>query len=106
MPALAYFLLGHKDTQDFGRKFNGLSGCAQRACGLVNMHDLGLIAVPAAAPIRRGFQFYVGGGLGAVPHKLAVAEFVSEDELLPLARGFGCLLLWREEGAGWARLKF
>src|SRR5207247_8583855 len=43
--ALAYFLLGHKDTQDFGRKFKtAFSGCAQHACGLANMHDLGLIA--------------------------------------------------------------
>src|SRR5215510_5300296 len=43
--ALAYFLLGHKDTQDFGRKFKtAFSGCAQHACGLTNMHDLGLIA--------------------------------------------------------------
>jgi len=43
--ALAYFLLGHKDTQDFGRKFKtAFSGCAQHACGLVSMHDLGLIA--------------------------------------------------------------
>src|SRR5215475_8235642 len=43
--ALAYFLLGHKDTQDFGRKFKtAFSGCAQHACGLTTMHDLGLIA--------------------------------------------------------------
>src|SRR5215472_12653646 len=43
--ALAYFLLGHKDTQDFGRKFKiAFSGCAEHACGLANMHDMGLIA--------------------------------------------------------------
>ena len=43
--ALADFLLGHDDTQDFGRKFKvAFSGCEQTACGLVKMHDLGLLA--------------------------------------------------------------
>jgi len=43
--ACADFLLGHPDVQDFGRKFKiAFSGCQQHACGLVNMHDLGLIA--------------------------------------------------------------
>ena len=43
--ALAYFLLGHKDTQDFGRKFKtAFSGCARHACGLATMHDIGLVA--------------------------------------------------------------
>ena len=33
--ALAKFLLGHPDTQSFGRKFKpAFSGCAQHACGL------------------------------------------------------------------------
>jgi sulfite reductase (ferredoxin) len=31
--------------QNFGRKFKpSFSGCAQHACGLAKMHDLGLIA--------------------------------------------------------------
>ena len=42
---LAYFLLGHPDTQDFGRKFKpAFSGCAGEGCGLVKMHDLGFVA--------------------------------------------------------------
>src|SRR5437867_10551343 len=34
--SLSRFLLGHPDTQDFGRKFKpAFSGCEQEACGLV-----------------------------------------------------------------------
>src|SRR5262250_174233 len=43
--ATAYYLLGHPDTQDFGRKFKiAFSGCKSEACALVSMHDLGGIA--------------------------------------------------------------
>jgi sulfite reductase beta subunit-like hemoprotein len=43
--AITYFLLGHDDTQGFGRKFKvAFSGCKQNACGLTNFHDLGCIA--------------------------------------------------------------
>ena len=40
------------------------------ACGLTNIHDLGCIAVTrdGGRQAKRGFEFYVGGGLGAVPH--------------------------------------
>src|SRR5579859_5810404 len=38
--ALAYFLLGHPDTQDFGRKFKiAFSGCDTNPCALVHIHD-------------------------------------------------------------------
>src|SRR3989454_7937035 len=48
--ALAFFLLGHPDVQDFGRKFKpAFSGCEHEACGLVYMHDLG-----AAAKVHDG----------------------------------------------------
>jgi sulfite reductase (ferredoxin) len=37
--ALAKFLMGHPDCQNFGRKFKpAFSGCAQHACGLTNLH--------------------------------------------------------------------
>ena len=57
--AMMRFLLGHPDTQDFGRKFKvAFSGCKQNACGLVSLHDLGLIArrrgVDGAE--KRGFE--------------------------------------------------
>ena len=43
--ALAWFLMGHPDTMEFGRKFKpAFSGCAHHACGLVNMHDFGAVA--------------------------------------------------------------
>ena len=45
--ALTCFLLGHDDTQDFGRKFKvAFSGCKDQACGLINFHDVGCIAGP------------------------------------------------------------
>ena len=43
--ACSRFLMGHPDTQDFGRKVKiAFSGCAQNPCGLVTMHDMGAIA--------------------------------------------------------------
>ena len=43
--AITFFLLGHPDTQDFGRKFKiAFSGCDDEACGLTNFHDIGGIA--------------------------------------------------------------
>jgi sulfite reductase (ferredoxin) len=84
------FLLGHPDTQDFGRKFKvAFSGCAEHACGLVSMHDLGLVARTRVVDgvVQRGFETYVGGGLGAVPHQAKLFdEFLPEAELLPIAQ--------------------
>ncbi len=88
--ALTFYLLGHDDVQDFGRKFKiAFSGCEHEACGLVMMHDLGFIARTRyiEGQIVRGFDMYVGGGLGAVPHQAKLlAEFVREDEILPLSQ--------------------
>src|SRR5208282_2924158 len=43
--ALAWFLMGHPDTLDFGRKFKpAFSGCSQHPCGLTQMHDIGYTA--------------------------------------------------------------
>jgi sulfite reductase (ferredoxin) len=110
--ALAYFLMGHKDTQDFGRKFKiSFSGCAQHACGLATMHDIGLIATKRVehGQERRGFAFYIGGGLGAVPHQAQLFDaFVAEDELLPLAQAI-CRVFARlgeKKNRARARLKF
>src|SRR6478609_1239925 len=90
--ALAFFLLGHPDTQDFGRKFKvAFSGCKDEGCGLVNMHDMGVIAVKKIdaehGTEKRGFELYVGGGLGTVPHQAKLFEaFPPEEELLPTAQ--------------------
>src|SRR6516225_3921796 len=87
--ALAYYLLGHPLTQDFGRKFKiAFSGCRDEACGLIHIHDLGGIAATRTVDgkVQRGFEIYVGGGLGAVPQQAKLfEEFLPEEELLPLA---------------------
>jgi sulfite reductase (ferredoxin) len=133
--ALAYYLLGHKDAQDFGRKFKiSFSGCADNACALAHMHDIGLVAKVqpaeagnageagagegrsrggsiegAAAGPRRGFAMYVGGGLGAVPYQAKLFyEFVTEEELLPTAQAI-CRVFARlgeKRNRARARLKF
>ncbi len=110
--ALTYFLLGHKDAQDFGRKFKiSFSGCADHGCGLANMHDIGLIAQTRheGGLKRHGFTFYVGGGLGAVPHQAQVfSDFVPADEILPLAQAV-CRVFARlgeKRNRARARLKF
>ncbi len=110
--AITFFLLGHDDTQDFGRKFKiAFSGCKTEACGLTNFHDLGLIAATRQVDgkLQRGFEFYVGGGLGAVPQSARlIEEFVPEEEILPMAqavcRVFG--RLGEKENRSRARLKF
>lgn len=110
--ALTYFLLGHKDTQDFGRKVKiAFSGCAGEACGLVNMHDMGFIAARRLVDGReqRGFACYVGGGLGSVPHHAQLLEaFATEEELLPLAQAVSRVFarLGEKRNRARARLKF
>ena len=89
--AVFKYLLGHPDVQDFGRKFKiALSGCKHNPCGLTNIHDLGLIAVAKKQPdgqIRRGFEYYVGGGLGAVTYDAKLFDdFVPEEEVLGLTQ--------------------
>src|SRR6516165_12184443 len=76
--ALAWHLLGHPDTQEFGRKFKiSFSGCAEEACALAHIHDIG--AVAAVRDGKRGFAFYVGGGLGTVPQQAKLmADFVPD----------------------------
>src|SRR5690348_4309486 len=56
---MSKFLMGHPDTQNFGRKFKpSFSGCSQHACGLARMHDLGMIAVTRieGGKEKRGFE--------------------------------------------------
>ena len=112
--ALAKFLLGHPDCQNFGRKFKpAFSGCAQHACGLTSMHDLGLIAAKRTnAETGReefGFEMYVGGGLGAVPYQAKLFDsFVAPEELLPLAQAIARVFARHGEkkNRNRARIKF
>src|SRR5438132_2699995 len=112
--ALAKFLLGHPDAQSFGRKFKpAFSGCAQHACGLTSLHDLGLIAKTrinnATAREETGFEMYVGGGLGAVPYQAKLfQDFVPPEELLPLAQAIARVFARHGEkkNRNRARIKF
>ncbi|MBZ5575960.1 MAG: nitrite/sulfite reductase [Acidobacteriia bacterium] len=106
--AMTYFLLGHPDTQNFGRKFKvSFSGCAEEACALAHIHDIGAVAVVREG--KRGFAFYVGGGLGTVPQQAKLmSDFVPEEELLPLAQAIGRVFarLGEKKNRNTARLKF
>jgi sulfite reductase (ferredoxin) len=110
--ALTYFLLGHDDTQDFGRKFKvAFSGCEQEACGLVNFHDAGAVARTKVVDgqEKRGFAYYVGGGLGSVPYSAQLFdEFLPEEELLPMTQAVSRVFARLGEKANRqkARLKF
>ncbi len=110
--ATAYFMLGHPDAQDFGRKFKiAFSGCREHACGLAAMHDLGMIAAVREenGQQRRGFAVYVGGGLGAVPYQAKLLyEFVPAEEILPLTQAVGRVFarLGEKRNRARARLKF
>jgi sulfite reductase (ferredoxin) len=110
--ALAYFLLGHPDVQDFGRKFKiAFSGCKDTACGLVNLHDMGAIAATRIenGVEKRGFELYVGGGLGTVPHQAKLFEaFLPEEELLPTSQAISRVFarLGEKKNRNRARIKF
>ncbi|HXJ93468.1 MAG TPA: nitrite/sulfite reductase [Terriglobia bacterium] len=110
--ALARFLLGHPDTQNFGRKFKpSFSGCAQHACAIANMHDLGLIAVTRVENGKevRGFEMYVGGGLGTVPYQAKPFDsFVPPEELLPLTQAIARVFAkyGEKKNRNRARIKF
>lgn len=110
--AVSDFLLGHPDAQEFGRKAKpAFSGCADRPCGLVKMHDFGGIArVREVDGVeQRGFEFYVGGGLGAVPHQAELFdEFLPEEELLPICQSISRVFarLGEKDVRSRARLKF
>ena len=110
--AVSDFLLGHPDAQEFGRKVKpAFSGCADRPCGLVKMHDIGGIARvrEVDGKEQRGFEFYVGGGLGAVPHQAEMfEEFLPEEELLPTCQAISRVFarLGEKKVRSRARLKF
>jgi sulfite reductase (ferredoxin) len=93
---------------DFGRKFKiSFSGCPDEGCALAMMHDIGLIA--AVRDGKRGFEMYVGGGLGTVPQPAKLfADFLPEKELLPTAQSIARVFarLGEKKNRNTARLKF
>ena len=110
--ALSKFLLGHPDCQNFGRKFKpAFSGCAQHACGLTSLHDIGFIAVTRNenGVEKRGFDVHVGGGLGAVPYMAKRFDaFVPVEEALPLTQAVARVFarLGEKKNRSRARIKF
>lgn len=110
--ACAKFLLGHRDTQDFGRKFKiAFSGCSDHACGLAMMHDIGAVAkVKVENGVeKRGFQFFVGGGLGPIPYQAKLfSDFLPVEELLPISQAISRVFarLGEKKNRNAARLKF
>jgi sulfite reductase (ferredoxin) len=110
--ATSKFMMGHPDTQDFGRKFKiAFSGCAQHPCGLVTMHDMGAIAKTKVVDGKeqRGFELDVGGGLGSVPYKAKLFDaFLPEEELLPIAQAISRVFarLGEKRNRARARIKF
>jgi len=109
---LSKFLLGHPDCQNFGRKFKpAFSGCAQHACGLTSLHDIGFIAVTRDenGVEKRGFDVCVGGGLGAVPYMAKRFDsFVPVEEILPLTQAIARVFarLGEKKNRNRARIKF
>src|SRR6185503_433573 len=58
---------------------------------------------------KRGFEFYVGGGLGSVPNQAKLFdEFLPEEELLPTAQAMSRVFarLGEKKNRNTARLKF
>jgi sulfite reductase (ferredoxin) len=104
--------MGHPDCQNFGRKFKpAFSGCAQHACGLTNLHDIGFIATTRteSGQEKRGFAMYVGGGLGAVPYQAKLFDsFVPVEEMLPLTQAIARVYarLGEKKNRNRARIKF
>ncbi len=110
--AMAYFLLRHPDAQNFGRKFKiAYSGCPDKHCGLARIHDIGAIAAERKidGKVERGFEVYVGGGLGAVPHQAKLfSEFLPAADMLPLAQAVARVFAAQGEkkNRARARMKF
>jgi sulfite reductase (ferredoxin) len=110
--AMFRFLLGHPDVQNFGRKFKpAFSGCAQHACGLTNLHDIGFIATMRTenGKEKRGFVTFVGGGLGAVPYNAKLLDsFVPVEEILPITQAVSRVFarLGEKRNRSRARIKF
>jgi sulfite reductase (ferredoxin) len=110
--AITWFMLGHPDAQSFGRKFKiAFSGCKENACALVRLHDFGAIATTREidGKTKRGFELWVGGGLGPVPQQARLYdEFVPEEEILPIAQAIARVFarLGEKKNRNTARLKF
>jgi sulfite reductase (ferredoxin) len=87
--AFVHFMLRNPICQNMGRKFKvAFEGCSDRDHAGVRIHDLGFRArvKQIDGQLKRGFQLYVGGGLGASPSLGHLwSEFIPVEEMLPLS---------------------
>lgn len=87
--AFVQFMLRNPICQNMGRKFKvAFEGCSDKDHAGVRIHDLGFRArvKEIDGELRRGFQLYVGGGLGASPSLGYLwSDFIPAEEMLPLS---------------------
>jgi sulfite reductase (ferredoxin) len=75
------------------------------------MHDMGVIAAKRIVDgeEKRGFELYIGGGLGTVPHQAKLfTDFLPEEELLPTSQAISRVFakLGEKKNRNRARIKF
>lgn len=87
--AFVQFMLRNPICQNMGRKFKvAFEGCSDKDHAGVRIHDLGFRArvKKIDGQLKRGFQLYVGGGLGASPSLGYLwSDFIPVEEMLPLS---------------------
>lgn len=80
--ALVQYLLRNPICQEMGRKIKISFSSSYKDSALSFMHDFGFI--PISQGSQKGFQVWVGGGLGAQAFSAEKAyEFLTEEDLLP-----------------------
>jgi len=87
--AFKEFMLRNPICQNMGRKFKVcFEGCHDQDHAGIMIHDLGFRARVREknGELKRGFQVYVGGGLGASPSLGHLwAEFLPVEEMIPFS---------------------
>jgi len=87
--AFKNFMLRNPICQNMGRKFKvAFEGCADQDHAGIRIHDLGFRArvKEIDGELKRGFQLYVGGGLGASPSLGHLwSDFIPVEEMIPLS---------------------
>ena len=87
--AFKNFMLRNPICQNMGRKFKVcFEGCPDKDHAGIMIHDLGFRArvKEADGALRRGFQVYVGGGLGASPSLGHLwSDFMPVEEMIPFS---------------------
>lgn len=87
--AFKNFMLRNPICQNMGRKFKVcFEGCADKDHAGIMIHDLGFRARvrEEGGELKRGFQVYVGGGLGASPSLGHLwTEFLPVEEMIPFS---------------------